>query len=560
MESINELASRPSGTGGISEEEREKIDKSVSNVEATEMYNTIKISKNDGTYQNVVIKIKGSENKNDILNVFKTSQQEGSFTTVEGGNTFVIEGFDETKDLTLIYNNLFLIADEDYQLDKSSGTVVLKFDLEETDTIHYIVTSTSYSYGDLKGTPNLEVYALDENLTSLIEGLESRGQLTSAVEVDSNVDTIVSNGYYTGMQGLPSEMTEGKVAVLSVIGTGTNVIQKCFVVDTVEKNVTEYNRVKTDTWGEWQKNKSEGTTAKQIELQKGETHIEWKYTDELKWKQLVSIEELKGADGREIELRRGEEAIQYKYKGESDSSWKNVVRLEYIKGDKGEPADTSQFYTKDEVDGKTQALASKSHTHNKTDILDFIHKHPKSEIVDFPTSLPANGGNADTVANLAPKETYQNGKYIPVVKSGVVEVGTHIDFHTTQDSKDYEGRISYSNGDLMWQNEGGTKNVNITEEIRNLKQGTGGLIKSIQKGVRRGSQGEPTITIPISTIDPNKSIVLLDGNYNINDTIDKPTLPVLSSLQTNNIVLTSSRANYIEGKDSLFSWQIIEFK
>lgn len=38
-----------------------------------------------------------------------------------------------------------------------------------------------------------------------------------------------------------------------------------------------------------------------------------------------------------------------------------------------------------------------AHTHTKSQITDFAHAHTKSEISDFPTSLPANGGNADTV-------------------------------------------------------------------------------------------------------------------------------------------------------------------
>ena len=38
-----------------------------------------------------------------------------------------------------------------------------------------------------------------------------------------------------------------------------------------------------------------------------------------------------------------------------------------------------------------------AHTHTKSQITDFAHTHTKSEISDFPTSLPASGGNADTI-------------------------------------------------------------------------------------------------------------------------------------------------------------------
>lgn len=40
-----------------------------------------------------------------------------------------------------------------------------------------------------------------------------------------------------------------------------------------------------------------GGAGKQIELQKGDTHIQWKYTDEEEWKGLIAIAELKGAKG-----------------------------------------------------------------------------------------------------------------------------------------------------------------------------------------------------------------------------------------------------------------------
>ena len=44
-----------------------------------------------------------------------------------------------------------------------------------------------------------------------------------------------------------------------------------------------------------------------------------------------------------------------------------------------------RYYTESEIDTKLSAKANSSHTHTK------------SQITDFPTSLPANGGNADTV-------------------------------------------------------------------------------------------------------------------------------------------------------------------
>lgn len=40
-----------------------------------------------------------------------------------------------------------------------------------------------------------------------------------------------------------------------------------------------------------------GGSTRMIELQKSSTHIQWKYTDEEQWKDLVALSELKGAKG-----------------------------------------------------------------------------------------------------------------------------------------------------------------------------------------------------------------------------------------------------------------------
>lgn len=105
----------------------------------------------------------------------------------------------------------------------------------------------------------------------------------------------------------------------------------------------------------------DGRDGREIELRKGETHIEWNYVGEDNWKHLVSLEELKGqkgqdgqkgadgtpgrdgqdgANGKEIELRKGENHIEWKYVGEE--SWKHLIALEDLKGQDGIPGTNGQ--------------------------------------------------------------------------------------------------------------------------------------------------------------------------------------------------------------------------
>ena len=51
-----------------------------------------------------------------------------------------------------------------------------------------------------------------------------------------------------------------------------------------------------------------GSSSKMIELQKGDTHIQWKYADEEVWQDLIAIQELKGDKGDKGE--QGEQGLK----------------------------------------------------------------------------------------------------------------------------------------------------------------------------------------------------------------------------------------------------------
>lgn len=65
----------------------------------------------------------------------------------------------------------------------------------------------------------------------------------------------------------------------------------------------------------------------------------------------------------------------------------------------------------------------------------------KAELSDIPTSLPANGGNADTVGGYGISDAGKAGIIVIAPDYGVLEVGNYIDFHSGNDGKDYNIRI-----------------------------------------------------------------------------------------------------------------------
>lgn len=94
--------------------------------------------------------------------------------------------------------------------------------------------------------------------------------------------------------------------------------------------------------------------------------------------------------------------------------------------------------------------------------------------IDIPTALPANGGNAETLGGLKVSATYQDDSHIPCVGNFPLEIGSWIDFHLAGNTtKDYDARLSIvsSNPGLVYTDERNTEhNMNITQEILDLKQ------------------------------------------------------------------------------------------
>ena len=108
------------------------------------------------------------------------------------------------------------------------------------------------------------------------------------------------------------------------------------------------------------KDGKDGSNAKNIEVQRAETHIQWRYEGG-EWQNLVSIADItgptgqKGADGangKTPEFRVNESTLQWRYTG--DEIWLNLYDLSILKGLDG--ADGKDGINgKDGVDGKDGA-------------------------------------------------------------------------------------------------------------------------------------------------------------------------------------------------------------
>lgn len=96
-------------------------------------------------------------------------------------------------------------------------------------------------------------------------------------------------------------------------------------------------------------------------------------------------------------------------------------------------------------------------------------KANKTDIPTIPTSLPANGGNAETVGGMAPGY-HPTNSYIPAVSGTVMEIGKYIDFHEAGSTNDFDGRLLISSSYPYWAPKGGA-NVRIPVSDYNLQMG-----------------------------------------------------------------------------------------
>jgi hypothetical protein len=81
----------------------------------------------------------------------------------------------------------------------------------------------------------------------------------------------------------------------------------------------------------------QGEDGREVELQVTATYIQWRYTGEVDWTNLMALSELEGGDGtngREVEIQTTATHIQWRLVGDPD--WVNLIALASLKGDPGD--------------------------------------------------------------------------------------------------------------------------------------------------------------------------------------------------------------------------------
>ncbi|WP_312999645.1 hypothetical protein [Leclercia sp.] len=78
-----------------------------------------------------------------------------------------------------------------------------------------------------------------------------------------------------------------------------------------------------------------GADGKQIQLQKADGYIQWRYAGDTSWMNLLPLSQISGVDGKNIDLQVADGWVQWRRQG--DSAWNNLVSLSSMKGDPGAP-------------------------------------------------------------------------------------------------------------------------------------------------------------------------------------------------------------------------------
>ncbi len=111
-------------------------------------------------------------------------------------------------------------------------------------------------------------------------------------------------------------------------------VEEVIILDSIELPSIELPSVELDPEGHG------GEDGKEIELQEGTTHIQWRYVGDTSWIDLIAITDITGEDGTdgqdgdELELQVSGGYIQWKLT--QDVSWNNLIALSELEGTDGQ--------------------------------------------------------------------------------------------------------------------------------------------------------------------------------------------------------------------------------
>lgn len=102
--------------------------------------------------------------------------------------------------------------------------------------------------------------------------------------------------------------------------SGATDTYKILYTDNTESTINVYNGLN-------------GINGKQVELKVSDEAIQWKYSGDTTWVNLVLLSDIKGADGQSVSLKTNSNYIQWKKDNETE--WTNLVSLSELKGADG---------------------------------------------------------------------------------------------------------------------------------------------------------------------------------------------------------------------------------
>ena len=204
-----------------------------------------------------------------------------------------------------------------------------------------------------------------------------------------------------------------------------------------------------------------------------------------------------------------------------------------------------RYYTETEINTKLNAKANTSHTHTK------------SQITDFPTSLPANGGNADTVDGL---HSYQietldtnGGRHGHTGFTATIQHNVHGDGRFKLQVDDFQTRVDYATEcDRV-------KGRDLVAEFDSLKSAVSNpkVVKSVQRGFIAADKADYIDSYyskdyAISAVNPSKTMINLYSHNN-----SKPVCGRLMNATTLRVFYISTGEGNYYVRD--VSWEVIEF-